>query len=36
MDFQTPGLKGAVTIRTAWIIDEGEIIPRLTSCYVKG
>ena len=36
VDFQTLGLKGAVTIRTAWIIDAGEIIPRLTSCYVKG
>ena len=36
MDFQTLGAKGMVTIRTAWIIDAGEIIPRLTSCYVKG
>ena len=36
MDFQTLGVKGALTIRTAWIIDIGEIIPRLTSCYVKG
>lgn len=35
MGFQTPGLKGEVTIRTAWIIDKGEIIPRLTSCYIK-
>ena len=36
MDFQTLGAKGAVTIRTAWIIDAGETIPRLTSCYIKG
>ncbi len=35
MDFQTLGLKGEVTIRTAWIIDKGETIPRLTSCYIK-
>ena len=35
VDFQTLGLKGAITIRTAWIIDAGEAIPRLTSCYVK-
>jgi len=36
MDFQTLGLKGAITIRTAWIIDAGETIPRLTSCYIRG
>jgi hypothetical protein len=36
IDFQTLGLKGAVTIRTAWIIDAGETVPRLTSCYIKG
>ena len=36
VDFQTLGVKGAVTIRTAWIIDAGETVPRLTSCYVKG
>ena len=36
MDFQTLGAKGKVTIRTAWIIDAGADIPRLTSCYVKG
>lgn len=35
INFQTLGLKGPVTIRTAWIIDLGETIPRLTSCYVK-
>ena len=36
MDFQTLGVNGAVTIWTAWIIDIGETIPRLTSCYIKG
>ncbi|MGI8556153.1 MAG: DUF6883 domain-containing protein [Pyrinomonadaceae bacterium] len=36
MDFQTLGLKGKVTVRTAWIIDKGETLPRLTSCYIKG
>jgi len=36
VDFQTFGLKGAVTVRTAWIIDAGDTVPRLTSCYVKG
>jgi hypothetical protein len=36
MDFQALGVNGAVTIRTAWIIDAGETVPRLVSCYVKG
>jgi hypothetical protein len=35
LDFETQGLRGGVTIRTAWIIDAGETIPRLISCYVK-
>ncbi len=35
VDFATEGLRGMVTIRTAWIIDPGETIPRLASCYVK-
>ncbi|HEX8396387.1 MAG TPA: hypothetical protein VF644_03005 [Pyrinomonadaceae bacterium] len=35
MDFQALGLKGEITIRTAWIIDAGEDVPRLVSCYVK-
>jgi len=34
VDFQVFGTKGAVTVRSAWIIDQGETIPRLTSCYV--
>jgi len=36
LDFQALGLKGAVTIRTASIIDAWEDVPRLVSCYIKG
>lgn len=35
VDFHAIGLSRHVLIRTAWIIDNGETIPRLTSCYVK-
>lgn len=35
VDFETHGLRGPVTIRTAWHIDAGGTIPRLVSCYVK-
>jgi hypothetical protein len=35
LDFETQGKRGAVIIRTAWIIDTGETVPRLVSCYVK-
>ena len=35
VDFSIEGLRGIVTIRTAWIIDRGETVPRLVSCYVK-
>lgn len=35
VDFETQGLRDIVAIRTAWIIDIGETIPRLVSCYVK-
>jgi hypothetical protein len=35
VDFEMQGLRGAVTIRTAWHIDSGEAVPRLVSCYVK-
>ncbi|HEX8567582.1 MAG TPA: hypothetical protein VF648_18225 [Pyrinomonadaceae bacterium] len=35
MDFRALGLKGEITICTAWIIDAGEDVPRLVSCYVK-
>lgn len=35
VDFEAPGLRGPVMVRTAWHIDAGETIPRLVSCYVK-
>ncbi|HEV2879690.1 MAG TPA: hypothetical protein VGX24_00155 [Pyrinomonadaceae bacterium] len=35
VDFEARGLRDVATIRTAWIIDTGETIPRLVSCYVK-
>lgn len=35
VDFKAQGLRGTFTIRTAWIIDTGETVPRLVSCYVK-
>src|ERR1043166_7307838 len=35
VDFSTQGLRGMVTIRTAWMFDREETAPRLVSCYVK-
>jgi hypothetical protein len=35
VDFGTQGLRGMVTIRTAWIVDRGEPVPRLVSCQLK-
>ncbi len=35
VDFEAKGLSRIVAIRTAWIIDAGETVPRLVSCYVK-
>ena len=35
VDFELRESGGAVTIRTAWIIDAGEDVPRLVSCYVR-
>ena|ERR1700704_3555120 len=35
VDFSTQGLRGMVAIRTAWIIDRSETLPRMVSCYVK-
>jgi hypothetical protein len=35
VDFETQGKRDVVMLRTAWIIDTGETIPRLVSCYVK-
>lgn len=35
VDFERQGLQGnMVTIRTAWIVDAGDTIARLVSCYV--
>lgn len=36
LDFDTRGPRGAVTIRTGWIIAKGTDYPRLVTCYVKG
>ena len=36
VDIRALGLTGQVLIRTAWMIDHGNTIPRLTSCYIKG
>lgn len=36
VDFEALGMTRQVIIRTAWIIDAGDTVPRLTSCYVKG
>jgi len=35
LDFDTQGLSGMITIRTAWIIATGTDLPRLVSCYVR-
>lgn len=36
VDFEARALQGnVVTIRTAWIIDAGDSVPRLISCYVR-
>jgi hypothetical protein len=35
VDFEAQGLNSITTIRTAWIIDASETVPRLISCYVK-
>ncbi|MBX7062610.1 MAG: hypothetical protein K1X52_13220 [Pyrinomonadaceae bacterium] len=35
MDFRAFGPRASAVIRTAWIIDEGDTIPRLTSCFVN-
>jgi len=34
VDFSALGLNRQVVIRSAWIIDHGKDIPRLTSCYI--
>lgn len=35
VDFETQGLFVIITVCTAWIVDTGETVPRLVSCYVK-
>jgi hypothetical protein len=34
IDFMASGPAGQATVRSAWIIRQGEEFPRLTSCYV--
>lgn len=34
VEFLMDGPKGPVTVRSAWMVREGEDFPRLTSCYV--
>ncbi|MGB9178521.1 MAG: DUF6883 domain-containing protein [Pyrinomonadaceae bacterium] len=36
LDFPAQGLRGEVTIRTAWIVEHETDFPRLVTCYVKG
>lgn len=36
VDFTAPGLREAVIIRTAWIVEHKTDYPRLVTCYVKG
>jgi hypothetical protein len=36
LDFPAQGLRGEVTIRTAWIVERDTNFPRLVTCYVKG
>ena len=35
VDFRMLGLRGEVTVRTAWIVETDAAAPRLTTCYVK-
>lgn len=34
VEFQMPGQRGQITIRTSWIVLDGEDFPRLTNCYI--
>jgi hypothetical protein len=36
LDFTAQGLRGPITIRTAWIVARDTYFPRLVTCYVKG
>lgn len=35
IDFPITGPNGTATLRSTWIMRQGEAVPRLTSCYVK-
>jgi Domain of unknown function (DUF6883) len=35
LDFPADGVRGPVTIRTAWIVARGKDFPRLVTCYVR-
>lgn len=35
LDFPIESERGAVAIRTAWIVETGKDFPRLVTCYVK-
>jgi hypothetical protein len=34
VDFNVPGVRGQVTIRSTWLIRNDEDFPRLTSCFI--
>lgn len=34
VDFVARGLNGDVTVRTGWIVRDGEDFPRLVTCYI--
>jgi hypothetical protein len=34
IDFEFEGPAGSATIRSAWIIGPGELIPRFVTCYI--
>lgn len=34
VDFDVPGVRGRVTIRSTWLIRNDEDFPRLTSCFI--
>lgn len=35
VDFEYSGPGGKATIRSAWIVRDGETAPRLVTCYIK-
>jgi hypothetical protein len=34
IDFEMKGLRSVCHVRSAWIVREGEVTPRLVTCYV--